>query len=329
MRSSTSRREVGRGPGGHADLPDLSSAPHDAGWQAVLQRIERRLWVVDLGRTSGIWDIQNDSFQVVPGMRDPTDTETSGSVLLPPAQGQRYAIVGGGGVGQSNKGTGRIDVVDLKQKHPRWQPANRLPVQTRYPNLVVIPDDTLFISNGSKDYRGMHGTNLLQAFSFNPQDNSLTKLAAPEIGRDYHSEALLLPDGSIITIGGNPLFGNKEDTEPQTFEQRLELYMPPYLYRGPRPRLTGGPDQVERGSSPVFNTPDAATIRTARLIYPGVSTHVTTITQRSVALGITREKGAVALSIPRGAGLVPSGWWMLFVTNHKGVPSIARWVHVN
>ncbi len=282
-----------------------------------------------VGRTSGIWDIQNGSFQVVPGMRNPHDTETSGSVLLPPAQAQRYAIVGGGGVGQSNKGTGRIDVVDLKDKHPRWHAANKLPVQTRYPNLVITPDDTVFISNGSKDYRGMHGTNLLQAFSFNPKNNSLTQLAAPEIGRDYHSEALLLPNGSIITIGGNPLFGNKEDTEPQTFEQRLEVYNPPYLYRGPRPKLSGGPGKVRRGGSPVFSTPDAASIKTARLIYPGVATHVTTIVQRSVALGITRTKHAVALKIPRGVGLVPSGWWMLFVTNAKGVPSIARWVHVS
>ncbi len=282
-----------------------------------------------IGRTSGIWDLKNNSFQKILGMRNPHDTETSGSVLLPPAQAQRYAIVGGGGVGQSNKGTGRIDVVDLKDKAPRWHAANELPVPTRYPNLVITPDDTLFISNGSKDYRGMHGTNLLQAFSFNPKNNSLTKLAAPEIGRDYHSEALLLPNGSIITIGGNPLFGNKEDTEPQTFEQRLELYNPPYLYKGPRPSLSSGPTQVRRGTSPVFTTPDAQSIKTARLIYPSASTHVTTITQRSIALAITRRSGAVALKIPHGAGLVPSGWWMLFVTNAKGVPSIARWVHVN
>jgi hypothetical protein len=300
-------------PNGH----DLFYAASNAGYGSA-----------KVGRTSGIWDIGNDSFQAVPGMRAPHDTETSAGVLLPPAQDQRYAIIGGGGVGQSNAGTGRIDVVDLKRKHPRWHAAANLPVQTRYPNAVVTPDDTVIISNGSKDYRGMHGTDLHQAFSFDPANDSLTKLAAPEIGRDYHSEALLLPDGRIITIGGNPLFGNKEDTEPQTFEQRLEVFSPPYLYRGARPKLTGGPSQVTRGTSPVFTTPDPAAIKTARLIYPGVSTHVTDVTQRSVALMINRRQGAVALTIPRRAGLVPAGWWMLFVTNAKGVPSIARWVHV-
>lgn len=282
-----------------------------------------------VGRTSGIWNIDDDAFTPVPGMRHPHDTETSAGVLLAPAQEQRYAIIGGGGVGQSNAGTSRIDVADLGQKHPRWHAAANLPVQTRYPNVVVTPDDTLFISNGSKDYRGMHGTDLHQAFSFDPATDKLTKLAPPQIGRDYHSEALLLPDGRIITVGGNPLFGNKQDTEPQTFEQRLEVYSPPYLYRGARPKLTGGPTRISRGTSPAFTTPDAATIKTARLIYPGVSTHVTDVTQRSVALAITRRPGAVALTIPRQAGLVPPGWWMLFVTNASGTPSIARWVHVD
>ena len=80
------------------------------------------------------------------------------------------------------------------------------------------------IAGGSKGYRGEHGSDLLECHLFDPRTNKLTKLASPTVGRDYHSEALLLPDGRIITIGGNPLFGNKADTAPSTFEQRIEIY---------------------------------------------------------------------------------------------------------
>src|SRR5262249_32753966 len=39
-----------------------------------------------VGRTPGIWNLNTNTFKVVPGLRDPKETETSGSVLLPPAQ---------------------------------------------------------------------------------------------------------------------------------------------------------------------------------------------------------------------------------------------------
>ncbi|MGZ4200600.1 MAG: galactose oxidase, partial [Thermoleophilaceae bacterium] len=44
-------------------------------------------------RAPGIWNLKRNSFKPVTGVRDPAEMETSASVLLPPAQYQRYAIV--------------------------------------------------------------------------------------------------------------------------------------------------------------------------------------------------------------------------------------------
>ena len=280
-------------------------------------------------RTPGIWNTTTNAFKPVPGLRDPNLTETSGSVLLPPAQDQRYAIIGGGGVGQSNVGTGRIDVVDLKSRSPRWHPAGSLPEPTRYPEVVITPDDKVVITGGSRDYRGEHGSDIFECHMYDPQTNHLTSLANPTVGRDYHAEALLLPDGRILTLGGNPLFGNKSDTSPGYFEQRIEVFSPPYLFHGPRPRLTAGPKQLAHGATGVFSTPDAAKIATARLMAPSAVTHVTDVQQRSIALGLHRRDNAVALTVPSSQGLVPSGWYMLFVTYANGTPSVSRWVHIS
>jgi hypothetical protein len=266
---------------------------------------------------------------VTAGLRDRNQLETAGSILLPPAQGQRYAIIGGGGVGESAASTGRIDVVDLKSKDPRWRPDGKLPIGTRYPEVVITPNDGVVISGGSRYYRGMHGSDLMTAHMWMPESGKVSSLADPLVGRDYHAEGLLLPDGRILTLGGNPLFGDKQDTEPQVFHKQISVYSPPYLYHGPRPRLTGGPSQLRRGQSARFTTPDSGSIVKARLMHPSAVTHVTDVQQRSIALSVTRQPGAVRLTVPRGAGLVPTGWYMLFVDNGRGVPSVARWVKIS
>jgi hypothetical protein len=281
-------------------------------------------------REPGIWNPNTNAFRpVTAGLQDPTMMETAGSIILPPAQDQRYAIVGGGGVGESQLSTGRIDVVDLKSKDPRWRPDGRLPTGTRYPEVVITPNDGVVISGGSKYYRGMHGSDLMTAHMWMPNTGTISDLADPLVGRDYHSEGLLLPDGRILTLGGNPLFGDKQDTEPQIFHRQISIYSPPYLYQGPRPKLTGGPSRLQRGQTGTFTTPDSGSIVKARLMHPSAVTHVTDVQQRSIALTIKHEPGGVALTVPAGAGLVPSGWYMLFVDNGRGVPSVARWVKIS
>ena len=61
---------------------------------------------------------------------------------------------------------------------------------------------------------------------------------------------------------------------------------------------------------------------------PGAVTHVTDVDQRSVALDLARSAGGVTLKVPKAKGLVPSGWYMLFLIDDKGVPSTGRWVQV-
>jgi Domain of unknown function (DUF1929) len=279
-------------------------------------------------RTPGVWNLKTGSFKRVLGMRDPNETETSASVLLPPAQEQRYAIIGGGGVGYSNASTGRIDVVDLKRKRPRWRPAAELPSGTRYPEAVITPDDKLVIAGGSKGYRGEHASDLFECRLYDPRTNKLTNLASPTVGRDYHSEALLLPDGRIITLGGNPLFADKADTAPARFEQRIEIFTPPYLYHGPRPRIADGPRQVAHGQTALYSTPDSRSIASARLVRPSAVTHVTDIQQRSIALKIVKRARGLKVTIPASRGLVPPGWYMLFVADRRGTPSVAYWIRV-
>ena len=282
-----------------------------------------------VGRTPGIWDLQDNSFKVVPGLRDPEETETSASVLLPPAQSQRYMVIGGGGVGNSPRSTGRTDIADLRSPDPHFEPGPSLAQPTRYPEAVITPDNRVIITGGSRGYRGKHASDIYECHAYDPRTNKLTRLADPEVGRNYHAEALLLPDGRIVTLGGNPLYADKQDTIGGGFEKRIEIYSPPYLYHGARPVISGGPASVSRGHSATFSSPDAGAISSVGLMRPSATTHATDSEQRLVALGFTRGKGSLTVAIPPSEGLVPSGWYMLFADNANRTPSDARWVHVD
>ncbi|MBB4766412.1 galactose oxidase-like domain-containing protein [Amorphoplanes digitatis] len=284
------------------------------------------------GRTPGLWDLTNNKFQVVPGLPDPRMTETSSSVLLPPAQDQKVMIFGGGEVGESPVSTRRTAIADLDEPKPAYRPGPDLPQPARYLSTVLLPDDTVLTTGGSSgyrggEYRGQTRSDLYNAQIYRPDRDRFETAAESTVGRNYHSEALLLPDGRVITLGSDPLY-DRAGKDPGTFEQRIEVYSPPYLFKGPRPGVGAGPDTLERGAKAGFATADAGRIRAARLLRPGAVTHVTDVDQRSVALDLARTADGVTVTVPQDKGLVPAGWYMLFLIDDKGVPSTGRWVRV-
>ncbi|MGV9884201.1 galactose oxidase-like domain-containing protein [Streptomyces sp. NPDC003006] len=283
------------------------------------------------GREPGLWDLETNKFEKVPGLTDLDQTETSASVLLPPAQDQKVMIMGGGGVGESDRATRRTAVIDLKEENPSFKTGPRLPRGTRYLNSVIMPDDSVFTSNGSSDYRGRGASNILKAQFYDPRTNAFREAASPRVGRNYHSEALLLPDGRVVTFGSDPLFDNEQNTKLGHFEQRMEVFTPPALHRGGtnRPVLGDGPRQLPADGRATFRTDHPEKIASARLMRPSAVTHTTDVEQRSVALGLAKGRGAVTVHVPRDdAALVPPGWYMLFVTDTDGTSSEAKWIHV-
>ncbi|MFD8568205.1 galactose oxidase-like domain-containing protein [Streptomyces sp. NPDC057694] len=282
----------------------------------------------NVGRKPGVWDLTNNKFQKIPGLSDADRLETSNTVELPPAQSQKYMVIGGGGVGESKLSSNKTRIVDLKDKNPAFTDGPTLEKGTRYPQASVLPDDSILVSGGSEDYRGRGDSNILQSRLYDTKTNSFKRVADPAVGRNYHSGSLLLPDGRVLFFGSDSLYADKADTKPGVFEQRLEMYTPPYLYRDSRPTLESGEKTIARGASATYKTAHASSIKTARLIRPSASTHVTDVDQTSIALDLKKSDDSVTVTVPKSRSLVESGWYMLFVTDDQGTPSKAQWVHV-
>ncbi len=282
----------------------------------------------DEGRDPGIWDLETNTFKKIPGLSDPHLMETSATVRLPPAQDEKFMVIGGGGVGESDKSSQKSRLVDLKGPEPRFEDGPSLDRGTRYPSASLMPDDTVLITGGSNDYRGRGGSDILQARLYDARAGTYRRVADPAVGRNYHSGSLLLPDGRVMIFGSDSLYADKANTRPGTFEQRIEIYTPPYLFRDARPKLTGGPKTIGRGATAAFKSAHAASVKDAKLMRPSAVTHVTDVDQRTVALKMKKTADGISVTVPKNRALVPSGYYMLFVTDDRGTPSEGVWIEV-
>jgi hypothetical protein len=109
---------------------------------------------------------------------------------------------------------------------------------------------------------------------------------------------------------------------------RISVYSPPYLFNGARPQITSvATNQWSYGATENITTDSP--IVSAELIRPEAVTHSSDPNQRYVALPLTVNGSNIGLNVTTNPNIAPPGWYMLFVTNASGIPSVAQWVHLS
>lgn len=259
-------------------------------------------------RTAQIWD--------VPGLREKDLRDQAASVLLPPAQDQRVLIVGGGHTEANAAGISLSDVIDLSDPAPEYAPVADLPGPGKtYVNLVNLPDRSVLAANGATHNRT---GDVRTAALFDATTDAWTSVVPDPVGRNYHSTAVVLADGRVAVFGSNPGNGS--------FEMRVSVYSPPYLFRGERPTIEAAPEAVTHGEGITLEV--EGDIASASLMSPMSSTHQTDTNARLVDLPVAGD-GTLTAQVPDNPDLLPPGPYMLTVVDTAGVPSIARWVWVS
>ncbi|HEY0813067.1 MAG TPA: galactose oxidase-like domain-containing protein [Pseudonocardia sp.] len=265
------------------------------------------------------------------GLGDPESRDQSASVLLPPAQDQQVMVIGGG-PGDDSNGTGSTAIVDLGNLDAGFRAGEPMSLPRMHLNAVLLPDRTVFVSGGSMA-REQRVAARLQSEIYDPSDGTWRSAASASVVRMYHSVALLLPDGRVVAAGGNPPpYGNHVQwgQDGTNEEMRVEIYSPPYLFAGPRPVISAVQDEVAYDQPFAITTPAPDTIRSACLIRPGVTTHAFDNSQRLVDLPIAGRSATILnVTAPATSELAPPGWYMLFIVDESGVPSVAMWQHLH
>src|SRR5437879_548735 len=112
---------------------------------------------------------------------------------------------------------------------------------------------------------------------------------------------------------------------------RLKIFSPPYFFKkDTRPVIQNAPEEIKYSSKIAIQTPQAIQVKWISLIRPGLTTHSFNGTQRLVDVPFTLvPPDTVNADVPAERNVAPPGWYMLFLTDHDGVPSMGHWVHLS
>ena len=198
---------------------------------------------------------------------------------------------------------------------PRW-----------YPTGVLLPTGEVVAFNGS-DRDEVVGPGLeypiRQAELFDPETRTWRPLAQSHQPRTYHNTAALLPNGRVLVGGHAPIstlylsnitvpggFGPNDGRDPS-----FEVFEPPYLFRGPRPRITDAPKRIRHGRRfEIEASVDADQVESVLLMRNTALTHVIDGDQRAVELPVVAHEGrTLTLAAPPNPMVAPDGPYLLFL----------------
>jgi hypothetical protein len=293
---------------------------------------------VDFNPSSQTWTLV--AWTIYPGQNDPNGERTYGtSVLLPLTPQNNYSpkvmILGG-----DNPATDTTELIDLSPAGAQISAAcpTYAPCWVRGPNMAqkrvemeatILPNGKVLVDGGSAADEDAT-TASLQAEIYDPVTNSFSSAGANAFPRLYHNVQLLLPDGTVALTGGNP--------EQGVFENHIEIYQPSYLFKSDgspatRPSIAAGaPGSITYGQSFSVPSPDASNIASVVLMKAGSMTHSFDMDQRYVGLSFTAgatNSGSLTLTGPPNSNIAPPGYYMLFLVDKAGTPSVASWVQVS
>jgi Galactose oxidase-like, Early set domain/Bacterial Ig domain len=236
-------------------------------------------------------------------------------------------LVAGGG-----PSTPDARVIDVTGATPQVTATAPMAHGRRQHNLTVLADGSVLATGGNSSGASLVdlANGVYAAELWNPATGQWRTLAAMQITRQYHSTALLLPDGRVLSSGGG-ICGTCDQVG--YLAKNAEIFSPPYLFQAdgtpaPRPVIGSAPATSTYGAALDVATPNPAAIRTVALVRLGAVTHSVNMEQRYVPLSFIAGTTSLSATGPANANIAPPGPYMLFIIDANGVPSVARMISI-
>jgi hypothetical protein len=281
------------------------------------------------------------------------------AVLVPAGPDGSHEVMQLGGSDKPAANSAGVDplatdsATTFDERTPGWHEkttvaAGALNVARSHANTVLLPDGSMATVGGGFGAMNTGAPNgspgqyaaedaQKQIELWNPAARTWRLGPAQNEFRAYHSTALLLPDGRVLSAGDdyNGRFSGADAGMNQR-QDSAELYEPPYLFDGdgpaPRPVLAGAPAELNYAKTydlVVTRGVDTRAVTRAVLVAPGAATHAVDMNQRYVPLAVTASSPtSLTVRAPANGDIAPGGWYMLFLLDDTGTPSVARWVRL-
>lgn len=262
-------------------------------------------------RVADTYDVTNNVWTVV-ALRNQVGRFDCPSVMLPPNP-DRIMVIGGDD--RTNAPVTSAEIIDMSAPSPQWTMTTPMHFARSDFNSVILPDGKIFVVGGRTNNTWPQVFTLTPEI-FDPQSSTWTTVAPHQVPKGYHSTAILLPDGRVWSGGGD-------------YQPWGEIYSPPYLFRGNRPVIQSAPSVIQYGQSFKLSFTSSTASNRVALIRNSCATHSVNMDQRYVLLAdLTNGSGTFTVSAPARGNLAPPGYYMLYVTDQNGIPSVSASVHL-
>jgi hypothetical protein len=212
-------------------------------------------------------------------------------------------------------------VIDLTGTTPTATRVTGVGQDRFHGSATVMADGQVYVNGGSFVSNVAWGVAYTGKI-WNPDTRAWRTAATARQMRLYHSVSMLLPDGRVLTGGGGA-------PGPQT-NLNAEVYTPPYLYKqdtsgtlAARPEITSAPTTGTWAQRIQVDT-NVTGVSKVSLVKTGSVTHTVDFDQRYVPLSYTASGSSLSVTLPASANVAPPGYYLLFVFNSAGVPSVAK-----
>lgn len=219
--------------------------------------------------------------------------------------------------------------------NPSWTPSprnntldgGRTDPRREHLTATLLPTGTVFVEGGMVDPDNK-STAVRRPEVYDPGTDSWSAdLPDASVNRNYHSVALLLPDGAVWTAGSNEEADAGPGGEDGVREYRIEVFEPWYFCED-RPVIADAPDRACHGESFTVESPDADRVEEIALVRCGSSTHAFNPDQRHVTVDFVRDGNVLSVTVPSDPAVAVPGYYLLFLLDGDGVPSEGEFVQV-
>lgn len=246
----------------------------------------------------------------------------------------RIMVAGGGAnttANPSDNTTGTSSttayMVDVRSGTPVVTPTTSMRFARQFANVVVLPNGEVMVMGGNTSGLKFNDTgSILTPEIWNPETEQWRVMADANVPRNYHSLALLLPDGRVLS-GGGGLGGNSAD------HRDAQLFTPPNLFNADgslatRPSIDEAPSSVGVGTR--FLVSGTQGMRKFALIKMSAITHSVNTDLRYLSLPFTETSaGNYEITAHSSLNVMTPGYWMLFGLDAAGVHSVAKIILVD
>jgi hypothetical protein len=243
-----------------------------------------------------------------------------------------------------------VELFDLSlPEDARWVRQDNMIYPRKQVNAVLLPDGKVFVSGGhyvaNPCFLPMCGSETNQVRTpvypcemYDDSTQSWSLMADLKFqgvppkagGRNYHSFALLLPDGRVLTAGNQHAGGTWDHLDPG---HNYEIFYPPYLFDGnnqlvtaARPQIASAPSDIFYGQPFFIEVDDGDDVSEVMLIAPSVATHANNMSQRRVLLEWEQvgTSDSLVATAPWHGAVAPPGDYMLFRPGQLDEPGSFR-----